>query len=68
MSSYQRWKHALRLLVSPHLVSIVFLIGFIHIRESWKAHLVSTVLILELVQVVFAPSDYVHWIVPILAH
>ena len=68
LPSYQRREHALRLLVSSHLVCIVFLIRFVHVCESRKTYLISTVLIFELVEVVFAPSDYVHWIVPILAH
>lgn len=67
LSSNQWRQHAI-VLISAYLIHIIILIGFIHIRQSWQSHLISTVLVLEVVQVVFTSSHDVDWVISVFIH
>ena len=48
LPSYQWWQHTL-LSVSAELVQIILVIGFVHIGELRKSHLIAAALILKFV-------------------
>lgn len=51
------------MLISPHLIHIILLILFVKISNLRKSHLVPTVLIFDLIQIVLASPDDVDSVV-----